>query len=324
MAVQCRKCPYVVSAQPGERQPPWCPRCGANLQELASAAMPALVGAAVGREAPRHAASDTPVSTPWTEPAPRDPEPMAHEAAEGDAGEIFASKWVWHGVAWLCVLVCLGIVAIAGWQLLHPPRGKPIQNGVYGVIGLFSIATLVAAYVALRLAGQKYAVFADRLVEWQWFAPTTIRWDQIREVFQDAHPGWTKYRVVTRFGRVLTIAGETRQHKRLGDLIAGYVAALKLPVVWPELEAGRDVVMGPLRISGAGVTIDGQLEPWHRIGVLTFGLNPNSKPGTSRVSRMLHVRIGSFWVELGDIPNYRLFEELARRLFPACVGSSER
>src|SRR5207249_5928728 len=99
----------------------------------------------------------------------------------------FASKLIWQAVAWLCVLVCLGIVAIAVSQLLHPPKGKPIQSGIYGVIGLFGIGGLVAVYVGFRLSGQKYGVFADRLVEWQCFRPTTIRWDQIAEVFQQVH-----------------------------------------------------------------------------------------------------------------------------------------
>ena len=87
-----------------------------------------------------------------------------------------------------------------------------------------------------------------------------------------------------------------------------------LPAACHELESGRDVRFGPLWVNQAGVLVDGYLEPWHRIGVLTFGRRPNPPRGTSRVSNMMHLRLGTSWVEVGDIPNYRLFEELARRL----------
>ena len=68
------------------------------------------------------------------------------------------------------------------------------------------------------------------------------------------------------------------------------------------------------------MTIAGQFEPWHRIGPITLGLDPKPKRGTSLISNMLHARIGGFLVEVGDIPNFRLFEEVARCLFPACVA----
>jgi hypothetical protein len=245
----------------------------------------------------------------------------AEQVAPTVPEEVFGSKLIWQAAGWVCVIVCLGIVAIAVSQIINPPRGKPIQTGVYGVIGLFGIGTLVSGYVSYRLAGQKYEVFSDRLVEWQCFKPTAFRWDQIREVYRDVHPSWTTYRVVTRVGREFILHGEIQDHKRLGELICERVATLLLPAALEELEAGRDVSFGPLRVNRGGVIVDGALEPWHRIGMLTFGLNPNPKRGTSMVSNMIHLRIGSAWVELGEIPNYRLFEELARHLFPASVGA---
>jgi hypothetical protein len=247
-------------------------------------------------------------------------EPTGNEPPAKAAGVTFGCKPIWPAISFLCMIVCLGIVAIAVFQLMHPHGRKSTQTGIYGVIGLFGIGVLVTAYVCFRLCGQKYRVFPDRLVAWQAFRPTTFRWDQIREVFQNVHPAWITYRVVTSGGREFTLRGETKNHKRLGEIIAGRVASRLLPAAMKELEAGRDIRLGPLRVSAAGVTIDGQLEPWHRIGPITFGMDPNPKRGTSLRSAMVHARIGGFWVELGDIPNYRLFEELAGQMFPACVA----
>jgi hypothetical protein len=227
---------------------------------------------------------------------------------------------VWQAAAWLTAVVCFGIVAVAVSQFLHPPKKKPNPQSLYGVAGLFSVGGLVACYVGLRLRGQRYEVFADRLVEWQGGTATAIRWDQVREVYRAVHPAWTKYRIHTSVGRVLTLTGETKHHTRLGDLISERVAALRLPGALEELEAGRSVAFGPLRVSRAGVEVHGELVPWHHVVALTFGLNPNARKGTSMVSNMIHLRITPFCqVELGDIPNYRLFEELVRRLHPACL-----
>jgi hypothetical protein len=227
----------------------------------------------------------------------------------GPAGEVFRASLLRQAAAWACAVVCLGIVLVAASQLAHPPKGQ--LTGIYGCLGLFGLGTLVAVYVGFRLAGQKYAVFPDRLVEWQCFRPRSYRWDQVREIYQDAHPAWTTYQVLTNVGHEFTIRGEIANHKRLGELISRRITARLLPAALAELEAGRDVRLGPLRITPAGAVIDGQLEPWHRIGIPTFGRNPSAKRGTSMVSNMIHVRIGGSLVELGEVPNYGLFEALA-------------
>ena len=140
----------------------------------------------------------------------------------------------WHSV-WL---VSFGIVAIAASQLLHPHGRKSTSTGIYGVIGMFSVGGLVAAYVCYLLLGQKYEVFPGKLIAWQSFKSTTLRWDQVREVYQSMHPAWTNYRAVASGGQTFTVRGEIRNHKRLGDLIAERVARRLLPAALEELEAG--------------------------------------------------------------------------------------
>jgi hypothetical protein len=314
MPIKCQQCPYVIEVPPGERRPPWCPRCGADLKETAEAAKPR-------DDAPQ---STPPAPTPpqgdHERPRPRPPVARRESRTDEDAApEVFTSKFRWQALAWLMVVICSGIVAIAAMQAINPPAGKPLQMGVYGVMGLFAVGTLVSLYVALGLAGQKYEVYPDRLVAYQFFNPTTIRWDKIREVFRDEHSLWTRFRIVTRLGMEVTIRGETTDHKRLGELISEQVAELLLPDALAELEAGRSIRLGPLTVSSGGVTIDGEMQPWHRIGILTYGLNPRPKRGTSQLSNMIHVRIGDCWVEVGEIPNLQLFQGLAHQLFLACA-----
>jgi hypothetical protein len=279
-----------------------------------AAAVPAPARSAAPLQALTTGASRAAVAENPRPPLPTSADvlPTVGHEDEGVAGEFFRGKFIWHAAAWLSTLVCLAIVGAAASLLPNPPKGQ--LTGIYGCLGLFGVLSLVAGYVGFRLAGQKYAVFSDRLVEWQCFRPTEYRWDQIREIYQDVHPMWTTFRVVTSLGREFIIRGEVVNHKRLGEIISERLTERLLPTALAEIEAGRDVRLGPLRISGAGVMIDGQFEPWHRIGIPTFGLDPTVKRETNRVSRMIHVNIGSTRVELGKIPNYGIFQALACHL----------
>ncbi len=338
MALACKKCPYVVAVAPGEKAPPWCPRCGSDLKPAdtspakPNATQPASAwdsatpaGAVHEAKAPSSAVDKALAELPSTAVPANTPElPLSTEipAPAVVQDEVFGANVLWQVVAVITLLACLGIVGVALSQLVQPRPGKPIQAGVYGVIGLFGVGALIAAYITFRLFGQKYAVSSDGLTVWHHFKATHHRWEHIREVYKDVHPSWMKYRLVVRGGQDLSIAGEVWRYKKLGELIAAKVAEHSLPAALAELEAGRDVRFGPLAVSRAGVTIKGQLEPWHRIGVISYGLNPNPKLGTAVVSNMYHARIGSAWVELGDIPNCRLFEEVAARLFPSAVATN--
>lgn len=333
MFLECTACPFHASIDAGARRPPWCPCCGGDLKQAAASQATTAPGAAAvfdpariaARQAPapgaavatiaelpaagspagKGPAAQTPRSTGAVPPSPHD---------EGGAAEaVFRANPVWLLLAGGCVLACLGITLAAASQLPHPRKGQEAR--IYGCLGLFGLFTLAAGYAAFRLAGQKYAVFPDRLVAWQSFKPRSYRWDQVREIYQETHrTGKTTYTVLTSVGHAFTLRGEIGGYKRLGAIISGRIVERVLPAVLAALEAGRDVVLGPLRISPAGVVIDGQLEPWHRIGIPTFRLNPLVNKGTNQVSNMMHVQIGSTLVELGDIPNYGLLQALACHL----------
>ena len=43
-------------------------------------------------------------------------------------------------------------------------------------------------------------------------------------------------------------------------------------------------------------------------------------PDRNMVSNMIHLRLAGCMVEMGEIPNYRLFEKLVRHLHPTCLA----
>jgi Family of unknown function (DUF6585) len=323
-AIECGECHQRIEIPRGERKPPWCPRCGADLKVKPAAAL--VTAGARDSSAGADQVSVPAAAGPPPPRAEQFPRLMAEVLRESrydddDAEpEIFTSKIIWQVIIWFVAVKCLVIVAISAWQLINPPAGKPVQFGGYGALALFGIAAIVTGYVGLRMAGQKYYVYPDRLVAWHFFKPTTLPWDQILEIYQDIHPVWTRYRVVARGGLQFTFGRDIREHLRLGELISEHVADLLKPAALQEIEAGGDVHLGPLTVSGAGVTIDGELQPWHEIGILTYGTNPKPKHAHAPMWNMIHVRIGRHWVEVGDIPNYRLFADLTRHIFPACLA----
>jgi Family of unknown function (DUF6585) len=234
---------------------------------------------------------------------------------------VFTSKFIWQAAAWLTAIVCFGIAAIALSQFINPPQKKVDPGVLWGVAGLFGLGGLVGCYVGVGLSGQKYALFPDRLVAYQFFKPTSFRWNQIRAVFRDVHPMWKRYRIMTPKGKVITVGGETANYIQFGEIISERVAAVLLPDALRQLEAGRSVSLGPLRLDHSGIALHGELVPWHEVTALTFGLNPNPVRGSGIVSNMIHLRITPLrTVELGEIPNYPLFESLVRVLHPACLA----
>src|SRR4051812_322803 len=45
MPFACQKCPFTVAVQAGDRPPPWCPRCGSNLKDVALETKPVRIAA---------------------------------------------------------------------------------------------------------------------------------------------------------------------------------------------------------------------------------------------------------------------------------------
>src|SRR5207237_6415504 len=66
MPLACKKCPYVVAVPPGEKPPPWCPRCGADLKpaETTSPASPSAPQTASAWDAARPSGAVGEAKTP--------------------------------------------------------------------------------------------------------------------------------------------------------------------------------------------------------------------------------------------------------------------
>jgi hypothetical protein len=233
--------------------------------------------------------------------------------------QVFKGRILWQVVACLCAVVCFGIVAVAVSQYDNPhARHPPTRSTVLGLCGLFGLSGLVSLFVAFKIGGLKYVVYPDRVVVGRGGSANSYRWDQIRAVFHSVHPVWQTYKIVTRKGQTYKLTGDIQRHKELGDLISERVAEQLLPETLRELETGRSVALGPLRLSGGGVDLNGEHVPWLHMQTLTYGLNPRAVKG-NMVSNMIHVRLGGSMVELSEIPNYRLFEKLVRHFHPACL-----
>src|SRR5262245_25527811 len=301
MSVRCPNCSYVMSVSPGEGPRPWCPRCGSDLRHASAAQAPAdlaaasassvvvqspayLNGNAITGGAPKSSALDERAEPDWVPSQEGDP------ATTPEA--VFTSKFIWQAAAWLTAIVCFGIAAIALSQFINPPKKKVDPGVLWGVAGLFGVGGIVGCYVGVGLSGQKYVLFPDRLVAYQFFKPTSLRWNQIRAVYRDVHPIWKRYRIMTPKGKVITVAGETVHYVQLGEIISERVAAVLLPDALRQLEAGQSVSLGPLRLDHSGIALHGELVPWHEVIALTVGLNPNPVRGNGGlVSNMMHLRI---------------------------------
>jgi Family of unknown function (DUF6585) len=335
MARECPKCSYMVPANAEGREAPWCPKCGSDLKAAVrpvAATVPAssLVAAAVGSNGSTATARPATLAHEQVEPpdlvAPADVSTGASSppdlASLGEPEQVFKSKILYQALAWLCVVVCFGIAAIALWQFVQPPRIPTRPAVLYGTAAFFAFGGLVAAFVGIKLRGQQYLVFPGHLVEIQSGRCTILRWDQIRAVYLALHPAWKKYEVVTSVGKPLTLTGETSRHTMLGELIAERVAERLFPDAWQRVEQGGTVSFGPLAISRAGVDCNGEHVPWHQIGKFSTGLDRRPIQGTTSMqSNMIH-----FWVtpscrvEMGEIANFRLFEQIARLLHPTCLS----
>jgi len=335
MARECSKCLYVVPASAEGREAPWCPRCGSDLRtavrppEAATVPASSLATAAVGGNG---AAAPAPVAARAHEQfeqveqddfaAPVNVASLPPELSSlGEPERVFKSKIFYQALAWLCAVVCFGIAGIALWQFVQPPRIPTRPAVLYGTAAFFTFFGLVAGFVGVKLRGQQYLVFPGHLVELQGSQTTIVRWDQIRAVFQELHPAWGKYQVATSIGKSITITGETSGHAKLGDLIADRVTERLFPEAWRRIEQGGTVSFGPIGVSRAGVDCGGEHVPWHSIGKFSTGLSRQPVRGTSMQSNKIHFYVTpSLSVEMGEIANFRLFEQIARRLHPTCLS----
>lgn len=329
MPLECPKCWTSLAVGPNEQPRPWCPRCGTDVKALARTASPEPVGASVPSGAVRvEGASTAPAAATGrgemttgleARAAASRPAAVASDAAPDHE---FRPNVLWQMAFLLPSLVCFGIVAVALNQLRLPAGVRPGSlNGLYAVSALFGVFGLVMAYGGLRLVGTKFLVYPDRLVHVRPGGSTTYPWNRIRAVLHSWHPMWQRFEVATGKGQTLTLTGEIWGHKRLGNLIAERVAREQLPALLASIESGHTVTLGPISADRTGVSCGEQHTPWQHILSLSFGMNPIPQGPERRVSNMVHLRINDITqAELGEIPNYRLFEMLVLHHQPACMA----
>ncbi len=234
---------------------------------------------------------------------------------------VFRPNFLWQALFLLVSFVCFGIVAIAVHQYLRASAIRPPKPGtVLALTVLFGGGGLAMAYAGLRLVGMKYLIFPDHFVHAQNGETTTYTWDQIRAVIHSVHPGWQKYEIATRKGRVLTLTSQIWKYTQLGKVIAERAAQVQLPGAVQQIESGLTLKCGPISADRSGVVCFGQALPWEHLQSLSFGFNNIPQGPDRRISNMVHLHLNDIHrVELGTIPNYKLFEMLVLYYQPACL-----
>lgn len=315
MIAQCTSCKSEVASNEDNRLPAWCPHCGGNLTIMSAAAVPSPAEPAGPASAPVPTREATPVpEPPAAEPVPRLDDLGAPEAVYRGSG----SRCL---VAWVVALVCFGLVAAVGYGVLHQPQKKPTAG--IGLMILFGASGLAAAYMALTLAETSYLVFPAALVHKRGDATKIIPWSHIREVNQKIHPTWQSYQVLARGGVDITLTGDIKNHRALGQQIEDKVLAHALPAALAQLERGESMRFGPLALNRHGVFVDGALSPWSQtsmsIGIRMEHVNDPTDAKLMHLHIYTQVRTRALAVEIGQITNFRLMLEIVRHYAPQCL-----
>jgi len=244
-----------------------------------------------------------------------------------DMSEFGIPEQVFPVSSW--VLVTCGLVALAGlgpaamafYFLRHPFGTNPPPRELMMIGGsAFVLMSAVLGGLTLSVRNLTYMVFPEALVEMRGGRNRIFRWDEITEVFEDPR-GTTRYRIVVR-GRRKSIASIVQNHQALGETIATTVTRRLLPPALRTFETGGTVAFGRLSVSSDLLTFKHNQLAWSQIGTMAMKYNPQMK------STRLEVRVdGQFlpWcsVAVRNIPNLRVFVELARRSCPNCaIGSA--
>jgi uncharacterized protein DUF6585 len=227
------------------------------------------------------------------------------------------SSWV----LWTCGFVALaglGPAAMSFYFLWHPFGTNPPPREVMMIGGsAFVLMSAVLAGLALWVRTLTYLVFPQALVEMRGARSRIFRWDEITELFEEPQ-GTTHFRIVVG-GRRKSIASIVQNRQALAETIAARVTGRLLPPALRTFEKGGTVAFGPLSVSPDSLTFKSKQLAWSQVSRMEIMYNPQMK------STRLEVRLdGQFlpWCSVGvrNIPNLRVFLELAPRVCPNCLA----
>jgi hypothetical protein len=315
MAVECAKCHRHI-LETDNRLPPWCPSCGGDLKGAA----PVMAPAPPRTDATTASLRTVPAAALESRVEGR-PVRLDDIDSLGIPERVYRGSIVRQLLCWLGTLIGGAFLALIVYITFHPPK-KPVSDAAYyGLTGFGLIAAFGSTYFALKFRGLTYLVFADALVRRDGGESTIIRWENVRQVFEKVHLGYINYRVVARAGE-FELTGDIAGHRSLGTTIEDRLLAHRLPAALQELEQGHTVPFGPLAVSRAALWCDGQEMAWHTVRLST-GLKPDHAHRTTMLSNMIHLHVHSngptVYLEIERIPNYRLFVELVRHVWPQCL-----
>jgi uncharacterized protein DUF6585 len=317
MGVVCPDCnDHILETE--NRLPAWCASCGASLKY----ARP-IGGATPPRSAPLPLALKALPASDLASRGEQISQSAGDLSALGEAEQVYrGSPWV-RLFCWLACLVGFAFLALVVYVTVHPPKKPASPAAMLMLAGLGMTGAIGGLYFALKFRRLVYMVFRDALVECDGRDCTVIPWEQIRQIFEKVHPGYVNYRVVIPKGEI-QITGDVQNHRALGSTIEEKVIERLLPVALKELEHGRAVSFGPLGVSRGALSCQGEQMPWHGVR-LRVGLKPDLGSPSAMQSAMIHLHVyhangPTAYLEIEQIPNYRLFLAVVREIWPQCVA----
>jgi hypothetical protein len=176
-------------------------------------------------------------------------------------------------LCWLAALACLVAAALVV-PILSKRPGTTVSLRHAMLLGEALLTEgLVLIVMALHFRTVAYLVFRDGLVHVRGSRRTSVRWDEITDVFEKRTYRGTRYRVVLSDGRTTSITSILTNHDDLGATIVARVTEAITPQVLRFFENGGTVSF-PLAVSADPATSKSRHVAWGQIGRLQLGSTP--------------------------------------------------
>jgi hypothetical protein len=310
MAIRCANCREAIDLPNNGRLPPWCPRCGINLNKDDSTFPEADL---------KLPASPVVASGPLTASSPTDSSSGTianHRQAEGlgDSHALAIHNFSMRGFLQkvspgiVIVVVFLGIATgMFALAIMRPAQGTTLPGVICVGIAAACIGFMFTVYAKCI---RRVEVYADAI---RWQRPDGVgrlAWESIAAVYRseivmNGFPT-SELKLVATNGREVVFDRAVERFFDLAHFVQERCAQLMLPRNREEARNGG-ADFGPVRVGTVGVTIEGLLIPWESVA------NYSIANGWLRFQFQEH---GSKGIPLHTIPNYLVLLNLMSELAP--------
>jgi hypothetical protein len=209
------------------------------------------------------------------------------------------------------VLLGLGVFPLGiYYDFPEPVLNKRIMIVLFGAIWVgLALALFVTNF---RNLGQRVLVYSDGFTLHKGGAQTVCKWDDIAAVWRDsATPGSvvmakTTLTIQTKIGRTVVLTEFFARMNTLVDIVLAETQRRIFPAVQAELDDGRSVKFGNIRINPRELIEADKELPWSQAAIeVTRGLIYIRRKGDGQTWYFDRVK---------DVPNYHVFLAIAAEL----------